>query len=255
VQVYTYILNTIMQHEQNNSKNSSQNFLAISILIAAFLISGSILYSKNGSNQVKNTDQNNPQLAKIGGDPNENPNPSPANLSDVLKIKKDDVILGDPNAPVTIIEYGDYQCPFCKRFFDETESQLRKDYIETGKVKMIYRDFPLPGHPYAMPAAEAANCAKDQGKFWAYHDLIFKNQDNLATIDYLKLAEELKMNTSEFKNCLDSKKYTQKIQNDYNLGSKIGVNGTPTFFVNGKQIIGAQPYSAFKSIIDQELNK
>jgi protein-disulfide isomerase len=241
-----------MENEKNNSKKLSQNFLAISILIAAFLVSGSILYSKNGSsNQAKNTDQNNPQLAKI----NEGSNPSPANLSDVLKITKDDVILGDPNAPVTIIEYSDYQCPFCKRFFDETELQLRKDYIETGKVKMIYRDFPLPGHPYAMPAAEAANCAKDQGKFWAYHDLIFKNHDNLDTIDYLKLAEELKMNTSDFKNCLDSKKYDQKIQNDYNLGSGIGVNGTPTFFVNGKQIVGAQPYSAFKSAIDQELNK
>jgi protein-disulfide isomerase len=241
-----------MENEKNNLKNSSQNFLAISILIAAFLISGSILYSKNGSsNQAKNQNQNNPQLAKI----NENPNPSPVNLSDVLKITKDDVILGDPNAPVTIIEYSDYQCPFCKRFFDESETVLRKDYIETGKVKMIYRDFPLPGHPYAMPAAEAANCAKDQGKFWAYHDLIFKNQNNLATIDYLKLAEELKMNTSDFKNCLDSKKYTQKIQNDYNSGSNIGVNGTPTFFINGKQIVGAQPYSAFKNAIDQELNK
>jgi protein-disulfide isomerase len=245
-----------MENEKNNSQNSNQNFLAISILIAAFLISGSILYSKNGSsNQARNANQNNPQLAKIGGGPNENPNPSSANLSDVLKITKDDVILGDPKAPVTIIEYSDYQCPFCKRFFDETELQLRKEYIETGKVKMIYRDFPLPGHPYAMPAAEAANCAKDQGKFWAYHDLIFKNQNNLATIDYLKLAEELKMNVSEFKNCLDSKKYTQKIQNDYNLGSKIGVDGTPTFFVNGKQIVGAQPYYAFKSVIDQELNK
>jgi len=241
-----------MENEKNNSKNLSQNFLAISILIAAFLISGSILYSKNGSsNQAKDSNQNNPQLAQVG----QNPAPTPANLSDVLKITKDDVILGDPNAPVTIIEYSDYQCPFCKRFFDETELQLRKDYIETGKVKMIYRDFPLPGHPYAMPAAEAANCAKDQGKFWAYHDLVFKNHDNLNTIDYLKLAEELKMNTSDFKNCLDSKKYDQKIQNDYNLGSGIGVNGTPTFFVNGKQVVGAQPYSAFKSAIDQELNK
>jgi protein-disulfide isomerase len=241
-----------MENEKNNLKNSSQNFLAISILISALLISGSILYSKNGvSNQAKNIKQDNPQLAQVG----QNPAPTPANLSEVLKITKDDVILGDPNAPVTIIEYSDYQCPFCKRFFDESEAILRKEYIETGKVKMIYRDFPLPGHPYAMPSAEAANCAKDQGKFWAYHDLIFKNQNNLATIDYLKLAEELKMNVQEFKNCLDSKKYTKKIQNDYNLGSSIGVNGTPTFFINGKQVVGAQPYSAFKDVIDQELNK
>jgi protein-disulfide isomerase len=239
-----------MEEEKNNSKNSSQNFLAISILIAAFLISGSILYSKN----VK---QDNSQLAQVGQNPTPPApsTPTPANLSEVLKITKDDVILGDPNAPITMIEYSDYQCPFCKRFFDESEAILRKEYIESGKVKMIYRDFPLPGHPYAMPAAEAANCAKDQGKFWAYHDLIFKNQNNLATIDYLKLAEELKMNVQEFKNCLDSKKYTQKIQNDYNSASSIGVNGTPTFFINGKQVVGAQPYSVFKNIIEQELNK
>jgi protein-disulfide isomerase len=239
-----------MENEKNNSKNSSQNFLAISILIAAFLISGSILYSKN----VK---QDNSQLAQVGQNPTPSApsTPTPANLSEVLKITKDDVILGDPNAPITMIEYSDYQCPFCKRFFDESEAILRKEYIEGGKVKMIYRDFPLPGHPYAMPSAEAANCAKDQGKFWAYHDLIFKNQNNLATIDYLKLAEELKMNVQEFKNCLDSNKYTQKIQNDYNSASSIGVNGTPTFFINGKQVVGAQPYSVFKNIIEQELNK
>jgi len=240
-----------MENEKNNSKNLNHNFLAISILIAAFLISGAIL-SKNGSfNQIKNVDQNNTKLVENNNDSN----PSQISLSDVLKITKDDVILGDPNAPVTIIEYSDYQCPFCKKFFDENIFLLRKEYIETGKVKMIYRDFPLPGHLYAMPAAEAANCAKDQGKFWAYHDLIFKNQDSLATIDYLKLSEELKMNVSDFKNCLDSKKYNQKIQNDYNLGSAIGVSGTPTFFINGRKIVGAQPYTIFKNIIDQELNK
>lgn len=236
-----------MEHNHNH-KNQNQNFLAISILIAAILISGSIFYTKGIGNQTqnneKNQDQNN-QLAQVGQ----------LNLPDVLKIKPTDVILGDEKAPVTIIEYSDYQCPFCERFFTETEPLIRKEYIETGKVKMIYRDFPLPSHPYAMPAALAANCAKDQGKFWAYHDVIFKKQNELANLDYVQVAKDLGLNTDEFKSCLDSKKYQSKIQKDYEEGTSIGVNGTPTFFINGRQVVGAQPYSVFETIINQELNK
>ena len=234
--------------DQEN-KNKSQNFLAASILIAAILISGSIFYSK-GNNQVQNNQNNqaaqnkNNQLAQVGE----------LNLADVLKIKPTDVILGDEKAPVTIVEYSDYQCPFCERFFTESELLLRKEYIETGKVKMIYRDFPLPGHPYAMPAALAANCAKDQGKFWAYHDVLFKKQNELANLDYVQVAKDLGLNTADFKSCLDSKKYQSQIQKDFEEGSNIGVNGTPTFFINGKQLVGAQPYSSFKTAIDQELN-
>jgi protein-disulfide isomerase len=233
-----------------NNKNQSQNFLAASILIAAILISGSIFYTntKGSNNQVQNNQPNqklNNQLAQVGQ----------SSLEDILKIKPTDVILGDEKAPVTIIEYSDYQCPFCERFFTETEPLIRKEYIETGKVKMIYRDFPLPSHPYALPAALAANCAKDQGKFWAYHDVIFKKQNELGNLDYIQVAKDLGLNVNEFKSCFDSKKYNSKIQKDYEEGSSIGVNGTPTFFINGRQVVGAQPYESFKTVIDQELNK
>ncbi|MGB9608872.1 MAG: DsbA family protein [Minisyncoccia bacterium] len=231
--------------EDNNKL--SQNFLAISILIAAILISGSIFYTKGNNNKAQEVKPQNQekQLAQVGQ----------LDLAEVLKINSNDVILGDPKAPITLIEYSDYQCPFCEKFFNESEMLLRKEFIETGKVKMIYRDFPLPGHPYAQPAALAANCAKDQGKFWTYHDVIFQKQNELANLDYVKIAEDLKMNTKDFKQCLDSKKYQDKIKKDYENGVKIGVNGTPTFFLNGKQIVGAQPYEVFKSAIESELNK
>lgn len=232
---------------------NNQNFLGVSILISAILISGTIFYTNSKNNNLKpgqgasNQDQNNlkDQIADVGN----------VNLEGALKIKPDDVILGNPDAPVTIIEYSDYECPFCEMFFNQTEISLRKDYIETGKVKMIYRDFPLESHKYAMPAALAANCAKESGKFWAYHDEIFKNQNNLASFNYIQTAKKLGIDELKFKSCFDSKKYSDQIKQNFQEALSIGVQGTPTFFINGQKIVGAQPYSVFKNIIEQELNK
>lgn len=230
---------------ENNNK--SQNFLAVSILIAAVLISGSIFYNKNSGSGANNQVKNN--LADIKN------NIANTNLEEVLKIKPDfDVVLGDPNAPVTIIEYSDYECPFCEMFFSQTESLIRKDFIETGKAKMIYRDFPLEFHQYAMPAALAANCAKEQGKFWAYHDEIFKNHNNLVNFNYIETAKKLGMDENKFKSCFESQKYKEQIQQVFEEAKSIGVQGTPTFFINDKMIVGAQPYEKFKSLIEQELN-
>ncbi len=238
-----------MENQEVKKQEGKQNFLAISILIAAILISGSIFYTKN-PNPTKNT--GGAQIAQ-NQQPSLPQQPTSVNLEEILKIKSSDVILGNPDAKVTIIEYGDFECPFCKRFFDETEPLLIKNYIETGKAKMIYRNFPLPGHSHAMPAALAASCAKEQGKFWLYHNEIFKNQDNLATLNYADLAQKLGLNTSQFKTCLESKKYLNQIQKEYNEAQSIGVNGTPTFFINGKQVVGAQPYNVFEQTIEQEL--
>ncbi|MCS6789291.1 MAG: DsbA family protein [Patescibacteria group bacterium] len=230
--------------------NNSQNFLAVSILVAAILISGTIFYTSSSKNnqivnqQTKNENNSNSQTDNVA-----------VNLSEILKIKPEDAVLGNPNAPVTIIAYSDYECPFCEKFFRETEGLIKKDYIETGKVKMIYRDFPLTSHQYAMPAALAANCAKEQNKFWEYHNEIFKNQNNLVNFDFIGAAKKLGLNENKFKTCFESKKYENQIQNSIKEAISIGVNGTPTFFVNGQQVVGAQPYSNFKAIIERELNK
>ena len=166
----------------------------------------------------------------------------------------DDAFIGDKNAPVIIVSFEDYQCPFCKRAFDQTFPLLKKEYIDTGKVKYVYRDFPLSFHPFAQKAAEAAECARDQGKYWEYHNLIFINQDQLSDSVFGLWASQLNLNINEFNDCFNSEKYTQEVQKDFNDGQSYGVSGTPTFFINGKRLVGAQPYSAFKTLIDQELN-
>ena len=169
-------------------------------------------------------------------------------------------VFGQQNAKVTMVEFSDFECPFCKSYFDQTLSQIKKDYIDTGKVKMYYRHFPLDFHPAATPSALASECANEQGKFWEYHDIVFAEQDKISgkTADtittQLKLfAQELGLNTSQFDNCLDNAKFQANVDADLNDGRTAGVSGTPTFFINGTRIVGAQPYAAFKALIDEEL--
>lgn len=167
----------------------------------------------------------------------------------------DDPMEGDADAPVTIIEFSDFQCPFCGKFFKETLPQLRKDYIETGKAKLVFRDFPLDFHQFAQKAAEAAECAHEQGKFWEMHDMIFDHQDALAVDDLKGYAKQAGLDTTKFGDCLDSGKYESEVKKDLADGSNVGVSGTPAFFINGMALTGAQPYEAFKQIIDAELAK
>ncbi|HLC31439.1 MAG TPA: DsbA family protein [Candidatus Nanoarchaeia archaeon] len=164
----------------------------------------------------------------------------------------DDPVLGDKNAPVTIIEFSDYECPFCERFWSQTLPSIKKDYIDTGKVKLVFRDFPLSFHPNALPGAVATNCVREKGgdeAYWKMHDLIFKNQATLS-VDNLKVwAKSLGYDIGA---CLDAMK-KDEIDKDQADGSAVGVQGTPAFFVNGQLISGAQPFAAFKQAIDAAL--
>ena len=161
-----------------------------------------------------------------------------------------------------MIEFSDYQCPFCRSFWRDSLTQLKKEYIDTGKVKFVYRDYPLSFHPMAQPFAEASECADDQGKYWQMHDKIFSEQEKKGqgtitlTFDDLKLwASQIGLDKNKFNKCLDSGKYKAEVQKDFDDGSKAGVSGTPSFFINGRLLVGAQPFSAFKAIIDEELKK
>lgn len=167
--------------------------------------------------------------------------------------RDDDHVRGNANAPVTIIEYSDFECPFCERAYPTIE-QVRTTYGDD--VKIIYRHFPLSFHPQAQKAAEASECAADQGKFWEYHDIMFQNQGLLqGGVTQLKQwASDLKLNRSTFDTCLDSGAKMQKVQNDLAEGTRYGVSGTPAFFVNGQSLVGAQPFSAFQAAIDRALN-
>lgn len=188
--------------------------------------------------------------------------PSQPNQAAPAKVEVDSghlPILGSKNAKVTIVEFADFQCPFCERWFKDVETSLIKDYVNTGKVKFAFRHFAFLGDESTW-AAQASECANEQGKFWEFHDYLFKNQgpERSGTFakDKLKgFAQALSLDTAKFNSCLDSDKYAKNVTDDQAAGQKAGVNGTPTTFVNGQAVVGAQPYSAFKAILDGELAK
>ena len=160
-------------------------------------------------------------------------------------------MFGPANAPVTIVEFSDFECPYCKQWFTATWPQIKKAYGD--KVRLVYRDFPLTSiHPDAEPAAEAANCANEQNQYWAYHDNLLA-ASQLGSDVYLSFASALKLDMTKFQDCLSSHRYQKSIQADADYGASLGITGTPTFFVNGIPMVGAQPFSVFKSVIDQEL--
>ena len=169
-----------------------------------------------------------------------------------IELNSNDHILGDENAPVTIVEYSDFECSFCSKFYKDTIGQIKETYVDTGIVKFVYRHFPLSGHSKAQKAAEASECAGEQGKFWEMHDLMFET--GLLTIDDLKQhAITLSLDTTIFNDCLDSGKYEEKVNADFSLGQQHGVSGTPASFVNGILVSGAQPFSKMQQTIEAEL--
>ncbi|MBI4176699.1 MAG: DsbA family protein, partial [Candidatus Aenigmarchaeota archaeon] len=166
----------------------------------------------------------------------------------------DDPAAGPADAKVTLIEFSDFQCPFCGRFYEQTLSQIKSNYVDTGKIRFVYRDFPLDSiHPQAKPAALAAECADEQGKFWEYHNKLFENQGSLSDSYYKQLAADLGLDTGQFNTCVDSGKYASEVDKDFQDGAAAGVSGTPTVFVNGQKIVGAQPYGVFEAAIEQAL--
>ena len=173
----------------------------------------------------------------------------------------DSYFKGDADAPVTIVEFSDFECPFCTRFWTQTLPSIESEYIDTGKVKFHYRDFPLGFHQNAQKAAEAARCAGEQGgndAYFAMHDIIFDEGVEGGSAKYKGYASDIGLNTADFDTCLDSGKYGEATQDDLKYGSSIGVQGTPAFFIgndeNGYVLLsGAQPFAAFQQIIDAEL--
>lgn len=222
--------------------------ISLSIIIAGLIIGGAVIFSgkNNGSSS---------QLAQVRPEQDQNNAPKTPPPKAEVSVD-DDPFLGNEEAPVTVIEFSDFECPFCKRFHNSTLDQLISDYVDTGKIKFVYRDFPLTSiHPNAQKAAEAAECADDQGKFWKMHDLLFDRSPALSEDKLTNYAEELGLNVEQFQDCLASGKYADEVGKDFADGLAAGVNGTPTFFINGERLIGAQPFSAFQAIIDKQLEK
>ena len=174
-------------------------------------------------------------------------------------------MLGKKDAPLTLIEFSDYQCPFCRRFFETTLGALKKDYIDTGKVRYVFRDFPLDGiHPQARKAAEAARCAGDQSKYWEMHDILFENKKSLGVGKLKEYARSIGVDPVAFDECLEKGKYTAEVQKDYKDGLAAGVRGTSGFFlgksepggtIQGVLISGARPTRAFRVVIETLLRE
>jgi protein-disulfide isomerase len=169
-----------------------------------------------------------------------------------VPVSAEDPVRGDANAPVTIVEFSDYQCPFCARV-NPTLERVRKTYGD--RVRIVFKDYPLPNHAEAPKAAEAARCAGDQGKYWEMHDAMFANQRALGVPSLKQAARAIGLDGAAFDQCLDSGKWTAAVRAGNALGEKMGVNSTPTLYINGRALIGAMPFENFKAIIDEELSR
>jgi protein-disulfide isomerase len=190
--------------------------------------------------------------------------PSPDSI--VLGID-DDPVKGDQKTRLVLVEFSDYQCPFCARFARETLPEIERDYIKTGKLKHVFRDFPIASaHKDAFKAALAAGCALDQGKFWEMHDRLFENQAAFTVHNLTLSAEAIGLNKQKFQQCLNNNEYETEVQSDFADGLKAGVNQTPIFFLGLtepnspkvkvlKVISGAKPYAVFKAAIDTALQQ
>lgn len=173
--------------------------------------------------------------------------------SDMKVLADDDTIKGEVDAPVTIVEWSDFECPFCARFYSQTLPSIQEEYIDTGKVKFVHRDFPLGFHANAQKAAEAAECAGEQGKYWEMHDRLYEDGVKGGVTQYKAIAEELGLDQADFDECLDSGAMAEEVKKDMADGQANGIKGTPGFIINGKAVSGAQPFENFKAIIDAEL--
>lgn len=212
-----------------------------SIVVAGVLIAAAVIYSTHSTSRGIHGFAGGNQAEIVGA----------GNLED------DDPFLGNPNAKVTVVEFSDFQCPFCGRFFHETEPKIIDAYVKTGKVKFVYRDFAFLG-PESGWAAEAAQCANDQEKFWEYHDYLFNHQkgenQGAFTKERLKeFARALGLKSGSFDLCVDSGKYRAEVLKDTEAGRSKGVSGTPTNFVNGRPLTGALPYDQFQTAIEEAL--
>lgn len=226
----------------------------LAILLGLSIIAGSIYLSFGWPNRQVAINQTGNNVAGETAPPREAFPPAAAD---------DDPFLGNKDAPVTLIEFSDFQCPFCRKLWRETLPEIKKNYIDTGKARLVYRDFPLTAiHPAAQKAAEAGQCADDQGRFWDMHDKMYAEQDKEGTgtiqfelADIKKWASEIGLNAGEFNNCLDSDKYKKEVEKDLADGTASGITGTPGTFVNGTLIKGSVPYATFAQAIDAALAK
>ena len=229
---------------EKNIKGKKDRFLPVSILVAALVIGGSVVFAT----LYKGAPTSGGSGGTGGTTGTTGTTPPQGTTANVDQLGPRDVVLGNANAPVTVVEYGDYQCPYCGIFFTQVQPVLKTSYIDTGKVKFIFRDFSFLG-PESTAAGEAAECALDQNAFWAYHDALYTTKvadaqkggaegDGLFTAAlFLQLAKNVGIDVTKFSACINSNKYAATVAAENAAGQSAGVNSTPTTFVDGKMIV------------------
>lgn len=229
-------------------KALSENTVATSVIIGSLIVAGSIIlaaFMLRGGVTTSGVAKTVPTVAAGGK----------TKVTD----RVDQPSLGSPNAPVTIYEFADFQCPFCQNFYKNSFAALKTKYIDTGKVRFVFRHFPLSFHVNAQISAEAAECANRQGQFESYYNMLFaKGSGDGTGLDTASLklyANQIGLNMTLFNKCLDNHETKAVVLADQTEGTKIGVNGTPTFYINGTQLVGAQPLTAFDQAIEDALKK
>ncbi len=216
-------------------------------LLAGVAIISLVGFGYLGNNQNKNNNSNGEQnnSEQVAGEQGE----GEKNIE--LAITEGDYVLGNPDAPVKVFEFSDFQCPYCQRFH-VTMHRLVEEY--DGQVAWIFKHFPISSHPLAYPGALATECAGEQGKFWEMSDKIYEDK-NLNQESFAQFAEEMNLNMDQYNSCIEEERHKEKIASDYNLGVESGVRGTPTNFVNNQAVPGAVPYENMVEIVENILNK
>lgn len=257
-----------MEHEHGgshtHSKSSGENFelwLPVSIFAAGLLIAGSIIYvGRPGGGSPSPSYGTLPDAPAAPGAAPAAPVPTPANVAEGLKLGPRDTVLGDSKAKVTVIEYSDYQCSFCHRYHTTVMPSLKSNYIDTGKVKFVYRHYSFLG-PESVAAAAATECARDQGKFLPFHEAVMDaevkdgqgNNGSLSRDLFVGLARTLGLNVDKFSKCVDDGTHMKTVADQKAAADAIGVSGTPKTFINGEAVSGAQPFEAFDAVIKKYL--
>ena len=255
-----------VQPEKNNSREKGNLHWTIAVLIAFIPISllvgigiGYIAWGEDAE-QLETTQEQleAAELALVraetqGSNPDvaiQEAEPQEIQRYDVPE--DDDPSIGPEDAEITIIEFSDYQCPYCQSWHADVFNRIREEYPD--QVRIVYRDFPLTSiHPEAIPAALAANCAYEQDSFWEYHEELFSGNYELKSESYSQIAVDLDLDVDQFEECFSSEKYSDEIQGDFDFAANFGIQSTPTFFLNGIPLVGAQPFDVFRQVIEMEL--
>ncbi len=256
---------------KKSTYNNMLKGVVAAIAIAAFLGGYAIGSIENNSNSLS-SDEIKEMISEIESQapvpvPQAAQVPIQSSVPQIFQVSlDDDPVKGDPDAPVTVVEFSDFQCPFCARFAAQTLPALQENYIDTGKIKLVYRDMPLDNlHPNARPVHIAAECADEQGKFWEYHDILFAKQQQWQSLSSSNLdttltnfAAGLGMQSAEFQSCMKSQEIADEVNADLLAAGQYGATGTPTFFIGNEEegfvkLVGAQPFTAFQRIIDAQL--